>query len=627
LIFVCLIFASSFFVTKPQPQITQSQIIKDKETITTQTSRIIAGEPVKWTAIVKSNSINTNQKYIKLPQGAENIKVKAITKNQAKQIVNQQISQTDLTTKERQALANQSTNKSIASIRKFSNLLFASLEEATTQVVEQITEAIPFLPQEETIVVETPTETVVDVSEVVENVQDVETETITEELVEPETLIETSVDSSPSLREESEANDEAIPAVESPIEEQIISEIATPSSVDEARNDTAETPLETLDPDQKEYVKVEYETQAPEITEEKTKKGKLVTISSTEEKVCEKYKSEATAEAPSYDGAIVSFFSNVGNLMFASLEDAVSQVVEQVVETVVPIPEVVEVPAETPASAESSGEAMPAETPTDSSSSLRESEPAGETDEAIPTVESPAEEKTTPEIATPSSADEARNDKNETPSPEQEYQDCLDSQPELTNVLAFTTIPEIYSVGQEDRIKIKWKSNNNQSMAFTATDTNNNGMLDYVEWTVPHLSEQIFEIIFITKALHLDKNLKVIDDIYNQVRTQDDTWVTIPKDNYIRVTFEKTLDNTRDITIYARPSSLDPIPSTLNPSIEVYPVYADQDGNLTQGSKLELIADSTNPDFSNIDHPSTNSGQANKLWWTAKTEQVHKIEN
>ncbi|MDO8486663.1 MAG: hypothetical protein Q7S77_03150, partial [Candidatus Staskawiczbacteria bacterium] len=44
------------------------------------------------------------------------------------------------------------------------------------------------------------------------------------------------------------------------------------------------------------------------------------------------------------------------------------------------------------------------------------------------------------------------------------------AQPQLTNVLAFTTIPEIFKVGQEDKIQIKWQNNGDQEMQFNAYD-------------------------------------------------------------------------------------------------------------------------------------------------------------
>jgi autotransporter-associated beta strand protein len=625
LLLVCLLFIVGLFIPKPQPQISQSQIINSTETITTQTSRIIAGKPVKWTAIVKANSITTDQKYIKLPQGAENIKVKAITKAEAKQIVNQQITEQDLTTKERQALAGQSGNKLMTGIRKFSNILLANLEETATQVVEQITEAIPLLSQEESVVIETPSETVVDVSEVVETVETVEdvedVETVeaveTVETVEAETITEELVVSPEELEGTSPELVEGNPEVptETPVEIPVETPVETP---------TDNPPVETLPVEEppSEYVKVEYETLAPEITEQETKKGKIVTISSTEEKACEQYKPHSPAgsgqaeekEKKSEQNPIVSFYNSITNQLsnpksfFANLEDSISQVVESV------IPEVVE-PAQSPVEVPTETETPPAETPTEVPTETP-TEVLPETPVDNPPAEEPAQSPSdneagdppveTPSVETPiaeSPADDTTSYNLPATSSEQQYQDCLDSQPELTNVLAYTTIPEIYQVGQEDRIKVRWKNNNNQSVAFTAHDTNSNGMLDYVEWTVPHLSEQIFEIIFINKALHLDKNLKVIDDIYNQVRTQDDTWSTIPKDNYVRVTFEKILDNTRDITVYARPNCvLSEGTESCQVNIEVYPVYTDANGNLSQGSKFTLVADNTNPDFSNIDH-------------------------
>ncbi|MCX6719556.1 MAG: hypothetical protein NTV36_00365, partial [Candidatus Staskawiczbacteria bacterium] len=98
--------------------------------------------------------------------------------------------------------------------------------------------------------------------------------------------------------------------------------------------------------------------------------------------------------------------------------------------------------------------------------------------------------------------------------------ETVDSPP-LTDVVASTKIPEIYKVGQEDKIKIKWKNNGNQQMTFHAYDKDNNGKLDYVEWTVPHLSDQVFEIIFISKAWELNENKEIVNDIYDQVATQD----------------------------------------------------------------------------------------------------------
>lgn len=89
---------------------------------------------------------------------------------------------------------------------------------------------------------------------------------------------------------------------------------------------------------------------------------------------------------------------------------------------------------------------------------------------------------------------------------------------------------------------------------YTAYDLNSDGYVDYVEWMVPHLSNQTYELIIeITKAEHLDENRSFISDIYDYVKAQDGNWSEVINDSeYVRVTFEQELDNTRDITVYAR---------------------------------------------------------------------------
>ena len=155
---------------------------------------------------------------------------------------------------------------------------------------------------------------------------------------------------------------------------------------------------------------------------------------------------------------------------------------------------------------------------------------------------------------------------------------CTKQEIHLTDVLAFTNIPEIYSVGQEDKIKIKWINNNNQDVEFHAYDLDSNGKLDYVEWIVPHLSTQTFEIIFISKAFKLDSDKNIIEDVYESVQAQDDDWTSFTNGQYLRATFLKELNSENDNTIYARPTV-----EGQSVSIEVYPVYTDQEGNMTEG--------------------------------------------
>lgn len=100
--------------------------------------------------------------------------------------------------------------------------------------------------------------------------------------------------------------------------------------------------------------------------------------------------------------------------------------------------------------------------------------------------------------------------------------------------------------------------------------------------------------VLISKALQLDANNNIISDIYNQVKTQDKDYAPTINNQSIKVTFEKILTNTNDITIYAKSTDTQPT------SIEVYPVYTDEDGNQMQGAKLDTVSDGVNKDFSNI---------------------------
>ena len=152
---------------------------------------------------------------------------------------------------------------------------------------------------------------------------------------------------------------------------------------------------------------------------------------------------------------------------------------------------------------------------------------------------------------------------------------------QLKNVLAYANLPKEFKVGQENDIKIIWKNNENQNIALHAYDTNNDGYLDYVEWTVPHLSTQTFEIIFISKAYQLDSNKNIIADIYDKVKAKDNNWANLSDGQYVRVTFEKALSKSNDNTIYAKSN-----PSTSSGQVEVYPVYTDKNGNQTEGAKV-----------------------------------------
>ena len=119
-----------------------------------------------------------------------------------------------------------------------------------------------------------------------------------------------------------------------------------------------------------------------------------------------------------------------------------------------------------------------------------------------------------------------------------------------TDVIAYT---ELSKEVDESQVKLYWIINNSrEEVAIDKFDTNNNSLIDYIEWNVPSLSNQTYELILITKAVHLDSNRSFIEDIYDVVKEQDNNWSLIPAGDYVRVTFEKNLTNENDITLYAR---------------------------------------------------------------------------
>ncbi len=156
------------------------------------------------------------------------------------------------------------------------------------------------------------------------------------------------------------------------------------------------------------------------------------------------------------------------------------------------------------------------------------------------------------------------------------------------NVLGYTELSK--EVSKEKIHFYRLVNGEKQEIEIEKYDKNNNGLIDYIEWNVPHLSEQTYELIIeISKAEHLDSNRNLISDIYDEVKEQDNIWSELINDKeYIRITFEKKLTAKNDITIYPRIIEG-------NPKIKVYEVDGD-----------ELIAEFT----------SINSNQYNKVYLT-----------
>ncbi|MBI5804067.1 Ig-like domain repeat protein, partial [Candidatus Pacearchaeota archaeon] len=121
-----------------------------------------------------------------------------------------------------------------------------------------------------------------------------------------------------------------------------------------------------------------------------------------------------------------------------------------------------------------------------------------------------------------------------------------------TDVLAFAEIPEIFDIGEESKIKIYWREEN-EYINFSVYDLDEDEKIDYVEWNIPHLSEQTFDIILVTKAEHLSSNHEFISDIYEEVKELDGNWSEpIYQGEYVRVSFEQNLTSENDITLFPR---------------------------------------------------------------------------
>jgi len=107
--------------------------------------------------------------------------------------------------------------------------------------------------------------------------------------------------------------------------------------------------------------------------------------------------------------------------------------------------------------------------------------------------------------------------------------------------------------GRESQVVVEATEVVRVEVDFVDYDLDGDGFVDYVEWVVPHLSEQVYEIIYITAAEHLDSDYTFIEDVYDYVATKDGNFSPVILDGeYVRVSFEVPLDSSKDITIFAR---------------------------------------------------------------------------
>ena len=143
----------------------------------------------------------------------------------------------------------------------------------------------------------------------------------------------------------------------------------------------------------------------------------------------------------------------------------------------------------------------------------------------------------------------------ETPLEGCDKQVIVSSKVHCTNVTAFAEIDHrrnntlhLYHLLNGSKVEV----------GFTSIDLDNDHLVERIEWFIPHLSEQTYEIIIdAIRAEHLDHNRAFLSDVSTEVQTIDRHWSEpVFNEEYVRVTFEKALDSDNDITIIARSSGI-----------------------------------------------------------------------
>ena len=110
----------------------------------------------------------------------------------------------------------------------------------------------------------------------------------------------------------------------------------------------------------------------------------------------------------------------------------------------------------------------------------------------------------------------------------------VSSDEHFSDILAYSNIPDV----SVEKIRL---AHDGQEVEFEAYDNNNNGLIDYIEWNIPHLSTEVYEIIYVTQASHLAYNREFVADIYEYVKAQDDNWTyAINTSDYVRITLKET---------------------------------------------------------------------------------------
>ena len=131
------------------------------------------------------------------------------------------------------------------------------------------------------------------------------------------------------------------------------------------------------------------------------------------------------------------------------------------------------------------------------------------------------------------------------------------SELEYKNILAYSVLETNLRIEESEkaRLRLYWIVEGERIQEeYDAYDLSGDGLIDYIEWNVPHLSEQEYEIILITEAMHLDSEKEFVRDIFQEVSELDGVVALIPEGDFVRVVFEKELDETKDVTVYGKAS-------------------------------------------------------------------------
>ena len=130
----------------------------------------------------------------------------------------------------------------------------------------------------------------------------------------------------------------------------------------------------------------------------------------------------------------------------------------------------------------------------------------------------------------------------------------------------FSDLPTINS-----RVEYQWKLygdlndtlvdlTNDPTVNLQLLDLDSDNRLDRAEWsTTDDVTEYylVASIILATDGLHLDSDRNYVDDIFYEIKEKDDIWThAISAGDYVRVTFEESLYNSRDITVFAKSTGI-----------------------------------------------------------------------